>query len=126
MVSKPDHGSCDAVRSHRHLDRSSSRRTCRVVIASTSAAEAEVRLPERTSVKTSMRRTSRSLISTQPIVVRLPGNRPKRAFGHFYQAGGGHFYPALITPVAAKLICLSLKKVEMSKFNSSRRAVGMW
>src|SRR6202048_1371133 len=40
-------------------------------------------LSESPSVKTSMRRTSRSLISTQPIVVRLPGHRPRRLLGTF-------------------------------------------
>jgi hypothetical protein len=50
------------------------------------AAEATVRRPERISVKTSMRRTSRSLISTHPIVVRLQGRSPERVVGHFYRA----------------------------------------
>src|SRR5277367_241486 len=51
------------------------------------AAEATVRRPESTSVKTSTRRTSRSLISTHPKVVRLPSDDTAgRAIGHFYRA----------------------------------------
>ncbi len=56
------------------------------VIASTTAAEATVRRPENTSVKTSIRRTSRSLISTQPIVIRPQGPSLERVIGHFYRA----------------------------------------
>ena len=46
-----------------------------------------VRRSETTSDKTSMRRTSRSLISTQPKVVGLPSDdNAGRAIGHFYRA----------------------------------------
>jgi hypothetical protein len=37
-----------------------------------------------------------------------------------------HFRFALTVFVAAKLKCLTGYKVEVSKFNSSRRAVEMW
>jgi len=40
-----------------------------------------------TSVRTSIRFRSRSLIITHPKVVRLPGSTPERAIGHFYRPG---------------------------------------
>ena len=85
---------------------------------------ATVRRPESTCVKTSMRRTSRSLIRTHPVDAHLPGHRPRRVLGTFLSSTSRTFLSGAISLCwcSLELTDTSLVRSDSIGFSLCRRS----